>query len=100
MVVLPRFNGKERLGMKMRRRGIWEGLLVAAILTAALIAIFFVAWRVAGLPFVPFDMFDWLKRLLPGRLIALGIGTMVTVIRALNLGRLQRPPKRQNGQSG
>src|SRR5262249_41340992 len=33
-----------------------------------------------------FDVFGWMTRVLPGRLIAFGIGTMVTVIRALNLG--------------
>src|SRR5215472_10811899 len=71
--------------MKMRL-GILGGLFVAAMLTAALIGIFFFGWRVAGMPFVPFDTFDWLTRVLPGRLIAFGIGTMVTVIRMLNLG--------------
>jgi DMSO/TMAO reductase YedYZ molybdopterin-dependent catalytic subunit len=59
---------------------------VAGMMTAALIAIFFVGWKLAGLPFVPFDLFDWLARVLPGRVIALGIGAMVTVIRAFNLG--------------
>jgi DMSO/TMAO reductase YedYZ molybdopterin-dependent catalytic subunit len=59
---------------------------VAAMVTAALIGILFFAWRVVGLPFVPFDEFDALTRLLPGRFIAFGISTMVTVIRALNLG--------------
>src|SRR6516225_5363024 len=42
--------------------------------------------RSAGLPFVPFDVFDWMTRILPGQVIAVGIGVMVTVIRALNLG--------------
>jgi hypothetical protein len=34
----------------------------------------------------PFDAFDWQTRVLPGRIIAFGIGSMVAVIRALNLG--------------
>jgi hypothetical protein len=72
--------------METRRPGSVSGLFVAAMMTAALIGIFFFGWRVAGLPFVTFDTFDWLTRLLPGRLIAFGIGTMVTVIRALHLG--------------
>jgi DMSO/TMAO reductase YedYZ molybdopterin-dependent catalytic subunit len=72
--------------MKIWRPGIVGGLFVAAMLTAALIGIFFFAWRTAGLPFVPFDMFDFETRVLPGRVIAFGIGSMVTVIRALNLG--------------
>src|SRR5579864_5187374 len=72
--------------MKILRAGIVGGLSVAAMLTAALIGIFFFAWRAAGLPFVPFDTFDWQTRVLPGRIIAFGIGSMVTVIRALKLG--------------
>jgi DMSO/TMAO reductase YedYZ molybdopterin-dependent catalytic subunit len=72
--------------MEMRRPGILGGFFVAAMLTAALNGIFFFGWRVVGLPFVPFDTFDWLTRVLPGRLIAFGIGAMVTVIRLLNLG--------------
>jgi DMSO/TMAO reductase YedYZ molybdopterin-dependent catalytic subunit len=72
--------------METRRPGILSGLFVTAMMTAALIGIFFSGWRVAGLSFVPFDTFDWLTRLLPGRLIAFGIGSMVTVIRSLHLG--------------
>ena len=56
------------------------------MLTASLISVFYLAWKAAGLPFVPFDVFDWMTRILPGQVIAVGIGTMVTVIRALNLG--------------
>src|SRR5512146_411060 len=70
----------------MRRAGILGGLFAAVMVTAALIGVFFFGWRVAGLPFVPFDIFDWVTRVLPGRVIAFGIGTMVSVIRGLNLG--------------
>lgn len=69
-----------------RHRDIWSSLFVSAMVTAALIGILFFGWRVAGLPFVPFDVFDTLTRVLPGRVIAIGIRTMVTVIQALNLG--------------
>lgn len=70
----------------LRRPGIFAGALVGAMLTAALIAVFYAGWQLAGLPFVPFDVFDWVARVLPGRVIAFGIGSMVAVIRALNLG--------------
>jgi DMSO/TMAO reductase YedYZ molybdopterin-dependent catalytic subunit len=56
------------------------------MVTASLIAILFLGWRVVGLPFAPFDIFDWTTRVLPGRVIGLGIGTMVAVIGALHLG--------------
>jgi DMSO/TMAO reductase YedYZ molybdopterin-dependent catalytic subunit len=70
----------------VRGPGVLSAMLVASMLSAALIAIFFFGWTVAGLPFVPFDLFDWMTRVLPGRLIAFGIGAMVSVIRALHLG--------------
>ena len=66
--------------------GLLTGLLVSAMVTASLISTFYLAWKVAGLPFVPFDVFDWMTRILPGQVLAAGIGAMVTVIRALNLG--------------
>jgi DMSO/TMAO reductase YedYZ molybdopterin-dependent catalytic subunit len=68
------------------RPGLVTGSLVAAMLTASLISVFYLAWKVAGLPFVPFDVFDWMTRVLPGQVLAAGIGAMVTVIRALNIG--------------
>src|SRR5262245_62794263 len=69
-----------------RSAGFLSTLFASAMLTAALMGILFFAWRVAGLPFVPFDVFDRTTRVLPGGLIAFGIGTMVTVIRAMNPG--------------
>lgn len=69
-----------------RPPGLGTGLFVAAMLTLALISVFYLAWRVVGLPFVPFDVFDWLTRVLPGGVLAFGIDSMVTVIRALRLG--------------
>jgi len=56
------------------------------MLTASQISIFYLAWMAAGLPFVPFDIFDWMTRRLPGPVLAFGIGAMVTVIRWLNIG--------------
>jgi len=75
------------------RPGILSGVLVAALVTMALVGTLFFGWSVAGLPFVPFDLFDWLTRILPGRLIAFGIGTMVSVIRALQLGSTSETAK-------
>jgi hypothetical protein len=36
------------------RPGLVTGALIAAMLTASLIAVFYLAWKVAGFPFVPF----------------------------------------------
>jgi DMSO/TMAO reductase YedYZ molybdopterin-dependent catalytic subunit len=73
--------------MKMRSMaGVLRGMIVGALLTVALIAVFYAGWRLADLPFVPFDVFDWMTRVLPGAFIELVIGGMVAVIRGLHLG--------------
>ena len=73
--------------MKMRGTpGVLLGSMVGALLTAALIAVFYAGWRLADLPFVPFDVFDWTTRVLPGALIEFVIGAMVAIIRGLHLG--------------
>jgi len=79
--------------MKFWRSEILPALSVVALLTAALIGVFDLGWRVAGLPFVPFDTFDWQTRVLPGHVIAFGVGTMVAIIRALNLGPISTTAK-------
>ena len=58
--------------------GIGAGL--GALSSLAVIAILYLGERFFGLPFVPFDIFDWMTRVLPGGLIAFVIRTMVAVI--------------------
>ena len=70
----------------MKQMGLRMGLLVGALLIVPVIAVFFVADRLVGLPFVPFDLFDWLARTLPGGLITPGIDAMVSLIGGLGLG--------------
>lgn len=65
----------------MRRPTIPTGLLVGALVAAPLTAVLFLAWRIAGAPFTPFDLFDWLARVLPGAVVTFGIDAMVTVLR-------------------
>ncbi|MEO8348789.1 MAG: molybdopterin-binding oxidoreductase, partial [Acidobacteriota bacterium] len=59
--------------------------MIGALLTAPLIAVFFIGWRLVGLPFIPFHLFDWTARILPGRVITFGIDSMVKVIRRLGI---------------
>jgi hypothetical protein len=54
----------------LRSAGFLSALFASAMLTATLIGILFFAWRAAGLPFVPFDVFDRMTRLPPGRLLS------------------------------
>jgi len=66
--------------------GLITGLAVGALLTAPLIAVYYPAWKLAGLPFVPFDVFDFMTRTLPGSVLTFGIDVMVGIIRALHIG--------------
>jgi DMSO/TMAO reductase YedYZ molybdopterin-dependent catalytic subunit len=70
----------------MLRPRILVGALCGALVTVALIAILFLAYALAGLPFVPFQLFDRAARTLPGSVIRFGIDTMVSVIRGLRIG--------------
>ncbi len=72
--------------MKAPGTGVLIGSVIGALLTAALIAVFYAGWRLADLPFVPFDVFDWTTRILPGAFIEFVISAMVAAIRVLHLG--------------
>ena len=60
--------------------------LLGVLTSLTLTAIYFLFEQLVGLPFVPFDVFDEIGRILPGGVITVFIQTMVTVIRGLNLG--------------
>ena len=63
-----------------------HGAVVGALLTAPLIALSYLGWRLLGLPFAPFDVFDWITRSLPGSVVTFGIDAMVRLVRALPFG--------------
>jgi len=62
-----------------------SGALVGLLVTAPATALMALADRLAGLPFAPFDLFDWATRVLPGRLITFGIDSMISALRLLGL---------------
>lgn len=62
------------------------GIISGVLMTAPLMALLYLAEQSQGLPFVPFDLFDWLARNLPGDIIVNTIETMVDIIRRLDLG--------------
>lgn len=70
----------------MRRHPLALGALLGGLTSLPLMALWYLGEQLAGLPFVPFDIFDWLARILPGDVITLGIDTIVRTIDALNLG--------------
>ena len=77
----------------MRKPSLWIGAWVGLLLTAALIALFYLANQLLGLPFVPFDLFDWLSRILPGAVITFSIDIIVNLISTLNLGQTSSAAK-------
>ncbi len=71
----------------MTRRGISKagtGLAVGALLGAALLGVFALG-SLAGIPVVPFTVFEWLIRVLPGGLVNFGLDLMVRVLDGLSL---------------
>lgn len=69
-----------------KRPAAWMGALIGAITMPAVIAVFYLGDRFAGLNFVPFDVFDFVARVLPGGLITFGIDTMVAILMGLGFG--------------
>jgi DMSO/TMAO reductase YedYZ molybdopterin-dependent catalytic subunit len=73
--------------MMMTKRPSWlYGLLVGVITVPALIALLFLGNQLAGLPFIPFDLFDLIGRVLPGPVITFGIDSIVAFVTAIGLG--------------
>jgi len=70
----------------MGKSGVLNGALIGALMTAPLIAVFYLGWQFAGLPFAPFDIFDWLTRVAPGSVVTFGIESLIKVIQAVHLG--------------
>ncbi|MGB3713979.1 MAG: molybdopterin-dependent oxidoreductase [Candidatus Promineifilaceae bacterium] len=70
----------------MKKAKVATGALVGGISSIALIGMFYLGRQLFDLPLVPFDLFDWLARVLPGDVITIGIDTMVSLIEALNFG--------------
>ncbi|HEX7118237.1 MAG TPA: molybdopterin-dependent oxidoreductase [Longimicrobiales bacterium] len=73
--------------------GFLAGALVGALVTAPAIAVCYLGQQLAGLPFVPFDVFDAVARALPGAVVTFGIDALVAGIRALGLGEVSEVAK-------
>lgn len=69
----------------MKTRKIALGALIGGLVTTPLIAVMFLAERLLGLSFVPFEIFSWVTRVLPGDLVTFGIDLMIDTLRTLNI---------------
>lgn len=64
--------------MKMRVIGL--GALVGGLLTAPMMALMYFADKWIDLSFTPFDVFDWIARILPGPVVTFGIDLMIDAL--------------------
>jgi len=70
----------------MKRSFVLKSGLVGLVTSVIVMLVLFLGRQFAGLPFAPFDVFDWMARVLPGGLVIFSIETMVKIINGLNLG--------------
>jgi hypothetical protein len=70
----------------MRRPSLFLEALLGGLTSLPLIALSYLGQQWAALPFIPFDLFDWLARVLPGQIITNIIDLMVRLITLLGLG--------------
>lgn len=69
----------------MKKLNIWLGALLGLLLTAPMIAIMYLANQLVNLPFAPYDVFDWVARILPGNVITFGIDAMIDTMLFLGI---------------
>lgn len=63
-----------------------KSALWGAFTSLGVISLAYLGNRMSGTPYVPFDLFDWLARVLPGSLVIFGIENLIKLVHLLNLG--------------
>ncbi len=69
----------------MKRSPILHGLLLGLVATLPLLGLFLLIAAVTPLPAIPFEVFNWISRVLPGPIITFGIDTMIDTLRLLGM---------------
>jgi DMSO/TMAO reductase YedYZ molybdopterin-dependent catalytic subunit len=69
------------------------GALLGGLFGLPLAALVYAGQQFMGMPFVPFDLFEWFTRVLPGGVITAGIDAMAGAINTLNLGPIDTVAK-------
>jgi len=67
------------------KTGFGIGLLVGLLLAAPLVSMLYLLNTTLETPFIPFDLFDALVRILPGPIVSFGIDSMVRLLMFLGL---------------
>ncbi|MBC8504414.1 MAG: molybdopterin-dependent oxidoreductase [Chloroflexi bacterium] len=61
----------------MKKYRVRIGFLIGFLLTSSMIVLMYLGNRLLRLSFVPYDLFDWVARVLPGPIITFGIDAMI-----------------------
>ena len=70
---------------RLRTLSLGYGALSGGLLTTPLVGLLYLVDKLADLPFVPFALFDWIARVLPGPLVTFGIDLMIDGLRLVGL---------------
>jgi hypothetical protein len=70
----------------MKKISVIRAGFFGALVGGAAIGLSYLGHKIISLPYIPFDIFDGMARVLPGRLLAFTIDIMVAVIRKFSLG--------------
>lgn len=62
-----------------------SGALAGGLLMAPLIGLMYLADKLLDVPFVPFALFDWIARVMPGPMVTMGIDLMIDGLRLVGL---------------
>jgi len=85
MDVKQRGNKKSVLEVDMKQRNVFIGAYIGGLLTSVITALMYLADKLFNFSFVPFDVFNWMTRLLPGPVITFGIDLMIDTMRFLGI---------------
>ena len=70
----------------MKRLRSFDGVVLGVTGAVWVAVVTAIGLRLAGLPFPPFDLFDWEARVLPGAVLRFAVETIVTLVRGLDVG--------------
>ena len=78
-------TGSAALVSRLGNLSLGYGALTGGLLTAPLVGLLYLGDKLVGLPFVPFALFDWIARVLPGPVVTFGIDLMIDGLRLVGL---------------
>ena len=69
----------------MKKLRLGTGAITGGLLTAALTGLMYLVHKLVDLPYIPYEFFDWITRILPGGLVTFGIDLMIDTMLMVNM---------------